>query len=444
MALTSHCSPSPKQSFIALVAKHRAAKDPVLQTACRSISLNKLSHRKLASPAPALSPPSTPWPILALGFRPFYLLACIYAVLNVPLWLAQYRGWLVIDGYFDGLTWHAHELIFGFAVAVISGFLLTAVRNWTQQPTPSGPLLGGLALLWVAGRILCATGPAIPAAVVDLLFLPCLGIALGIPLMKTRNSNMFVLVVLGVLALVNLAMHLNQLGVVSVVVYPNTIDVAFDVIAILMAVIAGRVTPLFINNFVKAANAARRSEVEFIAVGLLVGVLLLDVVNPTPRLPSFALVCLYAIAAATHFFRLSLWRPRATFSEPLLWILPLSYAWIPIWLLLRAAAELSLVSGIVHHHALAIGAMSSLMLGMMTRSALGHTGRRLHAGSIETAAFVLIQLAVFLRIMPSVVLQAFYQGGLILSAVCWTGAFTIILFKYGPMLVRPRIDGQPG
>ncbi len=387
--------------------------------------------------------PSRP-AVLALGFRPLYLLACVYALISVPLWIAQYRGWFAQDGYFVGVTWHAHELIFGFAAAVISGFLLTAVRNWTQQPTPSGSSLGALSLLWIAGRILCWTGPGPLAAFVDLLFLPVVGVAIGIPLIKTRNTNLFVLVVIGVLFLVNLTMHLQQLGIVNVTLYPNTVDVAFDVLAILMATIAGRITPVFIKNFVKGSAPKRSSTVEFAAVGLLVALLIVDGFGLAASLPTWLLVTVYIAAALAHFIRVAMWQPTATLREPLLWILPLSYVWIPIWLLLRAAVAQGLVLDVIQHHALAIGAMTSLMLGMMTRSALGHTGRALHAGVTETSAFILIQLAVLLRIVPLIVSPLQYQTGLNASAVCWTAAFAVITIKYAPILMTPRVDGKPG
>ena len=389
------------------------------------------------------SPRSHGLPLLALGFRPFYLLACIYAALSVPLWIARYRGWIAFDGYLDGLTWHAHEFIFGFAAAVISGFLLTAPRNWTGQQTPTGAPLGALALLWIAGRVLCFTGPAGAAAVVDLLFLPCVAIALAVPILRTRNSNGYVLIVIGLLTLVNLLIHLDQLGIASIPL-PDTADLALDVISILMVTIAGRVAPLFIGNRLPDANPRRHPVIDITAVGSLVALLAIDVVGLAAGLPGPFLVVFYTAAAAMHLIRVGLWSPGATLREPLLWILPLSYAWIPLWLLLRGAATLGWAPDVVHHHALAIGAMASLMLGMMTRSALGHTGRELRAGIAETAAFVLIQLAVLLRIVPLVLFPEVHAATLVLSAGCWTAAFVVVLLKYGPMLVRPRVDGKPG
>ncbi len=382
-------------------------------------------------------------PFLALGFRPFYLFACTFALLSVPLWIAQRQGWLVWNGYLDGLTWHAHELIFGFASAVISGFLLTAVRNWTQRPTPTGSWLAALALLWIAGRVLCVTGPGVVALLVDVAFLPCLGVAIGVPLLRSANRNRFVLVVIGVLTLVNLAMHLEQLGMAGLARFAS-VNVAFDVLALLMAMIAGRVTPVFLANAVPQANPQKRGWVEVAAVGGLIVILAGDASGAAGSLaaPVVAGVCL--LTALAHVVRVGLWSPRATLREPLLWILPLAYAWIPLWLLLRAAAAYAWVPEAIVHHALAIGAMASLMLGMMTRSALGHTGRPLRAGLAEAGAFVLIQLSAVLRVVPLLAFPGFYGAGVIASAVCWTAAFAMVLGKYAPILWRPRIDGRPG
>ena len=178
--------------------------------------------------------------VFALGFRPFYLLAAIFAVVTLPVWMGFYFGIIPHEGYLIGIFWHSHEMVFGFAAAVIAGFLLTAVRNWTGQPTPAGGALAALLGLWLLGRVLMLTGPPLLAVMVDLAFLPALAISIAIPIGRSQNARNFkLLFVLGGLAVANLCFHLAQLGVFSVDVGQLAITSALDIIVILMAIIAG-------------------------------------------------------------------------------------------------------------------------------------------------------------------------------------------------------------
>ncbi|MCH8931199.1 MAG: NnrS family protein [Proteobacteria bacterium] len=381
--------------------------------------------------------------IFALGFRPFYLLAAIFAVVTLPVWMGFYFGITPPGGYLSGIAWHSHEMVFGFAAAVIAGFLLTAVRNWTGQPTPVGGALAALVALWLLGRVLMLTGPSMLAAVVDLTFLPALGLAIAIPIGRSRNTRNFkILIVLGGLAIVNLSFHLAQLGVLPVDIGRLSIILALDIIVILMAVIAGRIIPAFIKNAVPAARPKNLFGTEAVALGSLVLILAADAGNYWFHIPSSIWFGLLVVAAIAHIIRLLLWDPLQTRRNALLWMLPVAYAWIPVSLMLRALAALPMgLSVTVAFHALTIGAIASLMVAMMTRSALGHTGRKLKAGRIEISAFVLLQVATIVRIVPGLVWPQNYQAYVAGSATLWSFAFGIFVLGYWKVLTRPRIDG---
>jgi len=379
--------------------------------------------------------------VWSVGFRPFYIAAALFAATAVPLWIANYAGFLHFGSYLTGRAWHAHEMLFGFAPAVITGFLFTAVQNWTGQRLPHGYLLMGFVALWLAGRVTVLTGPAWLAIPFDLAFLPAVAIAIGIPIVHTRNfRNLFAVGVLLGLAAANALFHCAQLGHLPFAAEVTAIAVSFDVLTILMAVIGGRVVPMFTRNAVPDARPTRIPHIEFCALGLLFFLLVMDLLAPwLPALTKWTGV-LATMAAIVHLIRLSLWAPLATWREPLLWILPLSYLWIPVALALKATTILGDVIPIsVSFHALAVGAMGGLMIGMMSRSARGHTGRPLAAGRTETAMFLLIQAAALARILPLIVVPSLYFGGLILSASLWAVAFTLFAIRYWPVVTRPRI-----
>lgn len=384
-------------------------------------------------------------PALALGFRPFYLAAAVFALLALPLWVGTYLGIVRPGGYFSGVVWHSHEMFFGFAPAVIAGFLLTAVRNWTGRPTPTGAPLAGLVSLWLLARILVLTGPGSVAAIIDLLFLPMVGIAIAIPIWQSRNYRNFkILIILAVLTIANAIFHLSYLNVLPVAMLKLSTTLALDVIVILLAVMGGRVIPAFISGAVPTALPRRNPVVEVVAVGSLVLVAGAGLVEYWYTIPKVAMFALFLVAALANGIRLLLWKPQRTISLPLLWMLPLAYLWLPIALTLRALSFLSIVPAASAIHALTIGAMTSLMIAMMTRSALGHSGRPLVAGTIEITVFMLMQLAAVIRVLAVLVAPGHYQAAVVLSSTIWSLAWALFLVRYIPILTRPRIDGKPG
>jgi len=384
-------------------------------------------------------------PLLALGFRPFYLVAAIFAVVAVPLWVLSFLGEAQTGNYLHRLTWHSHEMIFGFAPAVIAGFLLTAVRNWTGQPTPTGAPLAGLVALWLVARVLMLTGPANAAAWFDILFLPALGVAVAIPIWRSRNTrNYKVLAVLTVLTLTNGSYHLANLNLVPIGFARVSMTAALDVIAILIAIIGGRVIPAFIGNAVKDSSPRHSLSVEIVSVGALVVILIVGAMTPWMPISTTAWFALFVVAALGQGVRLLLWQPFRSRGNPLLWMLPVAYAWLPVSLLLRALELHSIVPSGAAVHAFTVGAIASLMVAMMMRSALGHSGRALVAGPAEISAFVLLQLSAAVRVLAASVVPGAYQEAMIVAGSLWTLAFAVFLLRYWPILTRPRIDGRPG
>lgn len=379
---------------------------------------------------------------LSIGFRPFYLAAALFAAVAIPAWFAAYRGWLVLEAPLPGMAWHAHEMVFGFAPAVISGFLLTAVRNWTGRPTPAGGALAALAGLWLAGRVLQLTGPALPAALLDIAFLPAVAAALAVPLWQSRNRrNAFVVPLLLTLGGLGAAHHGAYLGWTDGVWASRAVTVALDLIALLLTVIGGRVVPAFSANAVPGLRPRRWPVVEALAIGLLLVIVLLEISGAAAGLPRPWLQALFATAGAVHLVRLAGWQPWATRGNVLLLVLPLGYLWLPLHLLLRAGLDgAGGQMAPIALHALTVGAMAGLMLAMMTRSALGHTGRPLTAGPWERVMFLAIHLAAATRVLGPWIWPGAHAAWIAVSAVCWTVAFAAFAARYLPIVSRPRAD----
>ncbi len=382
-------------------------------------------------------------PLFELGFRPFYLLGALLSALAVPFWLASFAGLLPEGGYLTAAAWHSHEMIFGFGAAIIVGFLFTAVANWSGLPTPGGPILAGFAGLWILGRISILTGPGPLAAAVDLLFLPLAAFAVAIPLLRSRSyRNLFTVVILLLLFGSNALFHREQLAPgPDVDLSDYAVMISVDVIALLMAVIGGRIIPLFTANAVPEARPRRYRLLEVLSIVSLLAILGADAFTPWVPPATHLLVPLFVLAALVHGLRLCLWSPFSTRREALLWILPLSYSWIPIALALRAAALLSdEIPVFAATHAMTAGAMGGLMLAMMMRSSKGHTGRPLTASGTEALALIFVPLAAVTRVFPPLILPEQSMIFYAVSAVFWSAAFLIFFCRYWPILTRPRVD----
>jgi uncharacterized protein involved in response to NO len=391
-----------------------------------------------ANPLRASAPAASTLALWNLGFRPFYLLASVFSAFSVVLWAAQFSG--LIPGLLPGSLMHAHEMIFGFTAAVIAGFLLTAVCAWTKQPTVSGLPLMALAALWVAGRVLMLTPWALAATLVNAAFPILVAVAIAIPLLRSRNTrNYFFVGLLVLMSALIITVHLALEG--RLALSPQLgLQLALDVILFIMTVIGGRVIPMFTNNGIPGTNATRHALLEKAALGSVILLFAADLLHVHPALGA-AIALLGALAQA---WRLLLWKPWRTRATPLVWILHAAYAWIVIHLLLRGLSALDLLAASFAAHALTVGAIGSMTLGMMTRTARGHTGRVLRADGFELAMFLLIQAAALIRVFGGLLSPALYLISIEFSGLLWAGAFGLYAVRYWPVLTRPRLDGKPG
>lgn len=378
-------------------------------------------------------------PLFRLGFRPFYLLAAAFAAISVPLWIARYFGMAQVLTRVD-LNWHMHEMVFGFAVAVIIGFLFTAGRNWTGLWTPRRGHLAALAALWIAGRVAMLCAPAWLAAVIDLLFIPLAAWPLYRVLQRTGNKrNLFLVGLLGLLTTVNVLFHAAVLGWLSMSSV-TPIHAAILIVVMIESVIGGRVIPGFTANGIPGLKPVTDAKRDRICLTLTALAALAWVVHaPAPLAAALAFA-----AACAQLVRLAGWKPHRTVSNPLLWILHVSYAWIPLGFLMLALAAINMVSSSAAFHALAVGSMAGLIIGMITRTALGHTGRPLSAGTSELIMYLLIQAGVIARLLAAVEGLGLRSSMLIIAAVCWSCAFLLYVAVYGPYLASARIDGRDG
>ena len=374
-----------------------------------------------------------------LGFRPFYLLASIFAALSIGLWAAQFAG-LLPHAYLRGPMWHAHEMLFGFVLAVVVGFLFTAGSNWSNRPTPTGATLAALAALWVAGRVLVLTPFGWAAAIVDTVFPLAAAIALAIPFIASRNRrNYFFVGLLLLMSTASLLVHLAQLGAIALPGWLG-IQLALDAVLFIMAVMGGRVIPMFTNNGVPGAGATRQPLIEKAALGTVLVLIVADAL----QLDGAPLAIVAAVAAAAHLARWSLWRPWKTARVPLVWVLHAAYCWIPVHLVLRALAEFGWIAPSLATHALSVGAAGGLIIGMMTRTARGHTGRPLIADRVDVACFALVLLAALVRVGVPLLAPSLTIPAVLVSAALWSGGFALYAVRYLPVLTRARLDGKPG
>lgn len=391
------------------------------------------------APKTETSPSRGPHPLLALGFRPFFLLAGLFAVASVPTWLLVFAGHARLPARLWPNGWHAHEMVFGFAAAVLAGFLLTAVRNWTNRPTPSGAPLAGLVGLWLLGRaavLFVGPVPRALAAAIDLAFLPALAIAIGVPIVRARNwRNVGFLPLLSLLTAANALFHFG-----SPTQSALAVRAAVDVVLLVIIVVGGRVIPLFTGNALQV-KARRSALLDWGSFATMALVAVLGLWPGAERVGAIAAL----VAASVNAARMIGWQPIATRKVPLLWVLHVGYAWLPLGLALRGLSFfLPAWSPTAALHALTVGAMATLILGMTSRVSLGHTGRPLVAPRPVAVAYVLLSLSAALRVFAPIVLPHAYRTELVLSGALWTAAFGVFTLVYLPILSAPRVDGKPG
>ncbi len=380
-------------------------------------------------------------PVLALGFRPFFLAAGLAAILSVAVWLAILSGLWPQPGHLAGTAWHAHEMLFGYLAAVIAGFLLTAVRNWTGMPTATGARLAALVGLWLAGRLAPWVGlPPLPVVLLDLAFFPALALALRRPLWHGPNpvNRVFLLVFAGMTA-AGAMVHLEALGLlVGGATHGHRL--MLDLVVLVMLLVSGRVMPFFIKSALANAQPQVFPILERLVFVVAAGLLIVDFVQPLGPVAGGLALTLGLLQLA----RLIGWHDRRIWTTPMLSVLYLGLLWLALGLILDGLPAFTGMTPRAALHTLTVGAIGVLTLGMMARVAVGHTGRPMQAAPLTLLAFVFINLAAVLRGLAPLVVPAGYQTWLTAGGLCWILAFGLFLWVHAPMLWSPRPDGRPG
>jgi len=374
-------------------------------------------------------------PLFSMGFRPFFLLAAVWAALAVPVWIAAFAGWLPVEHF--GRDWHAHEMVFGYLSGVIAGFLLTAVPNWTGRLPVTGAPLAALVLLWCAGRAAMLIPHFAAAPFIDGAFLFVFAAVVGREIIAGRNvRNLPVLVLLTALGGANALTHLRGINP-DLALLGERIGIA--VVASLVALIGGRIVPSFTRNWMakRKLTPEPASPDRFDIATLVVGSagLVTWAISPSLYIGGLALT----FAGALHLVRLARWQGWRTAKEPLVLILHMGYFWLALGLLLQGLAIIvpAVVPAASGLHAITAGGFGVMTLAVMTRASLGHTGQPLTATPRICAIYSLINLAAFVRVAAPF-LSEHYVALLALSAVLWSGAFAGFAIVYAPLLLRPR------
>lgn len=377
--------------------------------------------------------------LFSWGFRPFFLAAAVWAVAAVALWLPVFEGRIALPTAFAPVEWHVHEMLFGFVPAVLGGFLLTAIPNWTGRLPVVGAPLAGLLGLWVVGRLAVVASAAIgaaPAAVADAAYLFALAAVAAREVVAGKNRrNLPVVAVVFALGLADLAFHAEALATGSA---PVSARAGLALVAMLIALIGGRIVPSFSQNWLAKAGSSARpvpfGSFDKLALAATAVALVAWTVRPA-GLPSALLLAVAAVACA---WRLARWQGIHTVADRLVLVLHVGWAFLPLGLALAAlhAAAPATVPAAAGIHALGVGAIGTMTLAVMTRASLGHTGRPLVASRTTQAVYAAVVAAATARVA-----MAFAEDGFVLmhvAAGCWIAAFAGFVVAYAPLLARPR------
>jgi uncharacterized protein involved in response to NO len=381
----------------------------------------------------------------AYGFRPFFLVALSYAAIALGAWL-----WIRASGRHPLLPlpshlWHAHEMLFGFIGAAIAGFLLTAVPSWTGARGFAGLPLVALTLLWLAGRLAFAVAADMPLrmiAVVELSFLPMLAALIAPPLLRTPNRNTAMLAPLAVLWFVD-ALFLCALALGDIELASRSIRVGIDVVLLMVTLIGGRIVPAFTANALRqrgvTAEIRSRPWLEGPLVAAMVLTIAVDFFFPHS---SYA-VLIFATAALGHGLRLAGWRGHRCLRQPIVWVLHLAYAWLPLGFALRAVHAASGADWASEWlHVLTMGGAGMMIVAVITRAALGHTGRPLEVSRAVALTYLVLALAVVTRAFGPLAVAR--EVTVWIAGLLWLAAFAVLLVGYAPILTHARVDGKQG
>jgi uncharacterized protein involved in response to NO len=392
--------------------------------------------------------PSLPTPLFRLAFRAFFLFGALVSLLGILVWNLILNGQLTFNPYGGALFWHSHEMLFGFVSAIVVGFLLTAVQNWTSIPGIKGMPLLALWLLWLAGRLgaLFSWSDPMLYAIIDVAFLPCAAFFLGRPIFKIRQyRNMFFVPVLLIMALANGFTHAGVLYSDPSLINQGN-QLAIWLVVFLMSVIGGRVIPMFTANGTRTPKTEPIAWLEKLTLGSTLLLTLLHGLNANSVMSPSLLGGLFLIAGVGHGTRWLRWRFWVSLKTPLVWSLHTAYGFIPLGLLINSWALFSngVIASSTLLHFFTAGAMGSLIIAMMARVSLGHSGRPLQPHSAMTLAFAAIFAAGLSRTLMITLFPQWQGLWINLSSGLWILSFGLFVFFYSRILTSPRVDGKPG
>lgn len=381
-------------------------------------------------------------PFLRGGYRPFFFGGAAWGLIALALWLLALAGALSLPSHFDPVAWHRHEMLYGFVGAVIAGFLLTAIPNWTGRLPIAGYPLAGLVALWIAARLVVLfslTTGAFIAALLDSGFFVALAVLAGREVLLANNNRN--LPVVGIVLLFGGASALDHVAVAGLVTNPDLgWQLGIALVVLLISLIGGRITPSFTRNWMAKQGVTKGlptqpGRFDLFVLGATAFALLMWLTGPAGLITGGSLI----IAAALQSVRLARWGGLRTVRDPLVLILHVGYAWVPAGLLLLGLSSAGFaVPQTAAIHALTAGAMATMILAVMTRASLGHTGRELKASLPTVAIYFLVTVGALLRVAAPLG-YAEYTLAMQVSALAWGGALLLFLIFYGPILWRPRL-----
>ncbi|MFK5986933.1 MAG: NnrS family protein [Pseudomonadota bacterium] len=375
-----------------------------------------------------------------LGFRPFFLFATFSAIILIALWVANFSGWIKLSGYYQFIDWHSHEMLFAYSFAVIAGFLLTAVTNWTGLKTIEKTPLAMLSVLWLVARFLPFFAiDGIWIALCDLLFSLLVALGVAIPIIRSKQKhNLIIVAVLLLLTLANLLVHLQHLGYSQTLASGNAL--AIYSILMILTVVTGRVVPFFTRIVIQYDMPKVNPLLEKFLIAQLLLMAIVDMFS----LPSIVMFIVAITGAMAHILRVKPWFDRRLLATPILWVLYAGYLWLIIGFIMHALAAINLITSNIAIHAWTIGAIGLLTYGMMARVSLGHTGRDMVISKLVVAGFVLIFMAAIVRVFLPIVFADSYLFWVQLSGLLWIVAFILFAYVYSMMYLQPRVDGRSG
>ncbi len=391
-------------------------------------------------------------PIFRLAFRPFFLLGVLFSVIAIGWWVNYWLNLGIIDSgnwvpYGGAIWWHGHEMLFGFGVAIVTGFLLTAVKTWTGVPGLSGKLLASLVLIWLAGRVLIAFGNGIYPwiiAVVDVSFLILSSLAMAYPVVKVKQwRNLIFIPILLLLASLNGLSHWS-IQSENFLLASQSLHATIMAFVLIITILGGRVIPFFTAN---GTSTARLPNILFLEVIAIFSILLLVAVAlfGFQQIDKNILLGISAVAIISNGWRFLRWGIQHTFSTPLLWSLHISFIFIPVGFFLFVLFSLGYVNSVsIILHSFTIGTIGGMILAMISRVTLGHTGRPLKEPKIMKVAFGLILFSAFVRVVIPIWFPIFFNQSIAIAGIFWIVSFSLYLYFYASMLLTTRSDGRPG